>query len=272
MKLDDIPFVINDVNKDIPKITPVSVKAPLSFSQNFPKHVPDFLEKVDNKCLNNYLSAIEEISHRYPNHPYPKWMKQYQIKHFKAVLHGDGFFKQNEFGDFGKTRYYRSLSLQNVAFLGSRQHVNGADLFTATGGVNVGSFGSGNFQAFKLPNTGVIGQYYNQIAIDMVTGSGNFKYAVYDDSSTTPNNLYQQTGSIAFATGYPWNSLTEFALTTTRNWACFNNDTSATPKSTTGSSGDRQYVTQAFATSFTTPAPGGRTNGTDIANMKIGHS
>ena len=122
MKLDDIQFVINDINKQMPLITNESVRIPFS-ATSLPKNLSKVMDESDNKFLNNHLTIVEEISNLYPNHPLPVWMQRYHNKYFKANLIGDGFFKTS-------LKEYRPDSVMNVGFLGSlvASHVNGADL------------------------------------------------------------------------------------------------------------------------------------------------
>ena len=104
-----------------------------------------------------------------------------------------------------------------------------------------------------------------------VPAAGYERVGVYDDSSN-PNNLMAESTSAAVATGFGYKSVTEFALTTTQNWAavCVDN-AGASAKYTTV--GGNLRITRSF-TYGALPNPFGGAPSADNANMncKVGHS
>jgi len=148
--------------------------------------------------------------------------------------------------------------------------VFGSELETYAGSSNnTGTIGS-QLWVTKLPNTGIIGQFYDQIALDINVAAGNIRLGCYDDS-TGPVNLKSQTGSTAAATGYPFIACTEFALTTTQNWLALANSSASIDVRY-----DAGTATPRWDKSFTygsLPDPSGASFTNNLGfKMKIGHS
>ena len=252
-----------------------SAKVKGSYSQRFPKSLMDYSSKVDNKFLNDNLHTIEEMEYRKKG--ITDGFRNYQNKHYsnREILNHDLYFT-HEGKTYPKVSGAQPLNIMNTGFIGSLgvAGVNGADLVTGTGGSNAGSFGANNYNAFRLGD-GTIGELYDQVALSQVASAGNVKLAVYDDTgSDAPNDLYAQESGNASAVGYTWRSLTEFDLTTAKNWACFNNDSGGMfPYWLSGTTNVRYFDAETYATSFTTPAPAvSVARYSDIAVMKIGHT
>lgn len=127
----------------------------------------------------------------------------------------------------------------------------------------------------KTDSSGIIGEYYNQIATKIVTQSGNYRQAVYDDSSA-PNALLANTGSLTIpATGYNYESLTEFALSTTAVWLAVQPDNSTARLNRTGgvyTNGDGKLKTYTYGTAFPNPAGSGYSDVNYKWVQKINHS
>lgn len=123
----------------------------------------------------------------------------------------------------------------------------------------------------KMSSLGVIGEYYDQIALDIISGSGNYRLGIYDDSSG-PVNLKGETGSVAVAAGYTWRAIPEFPLNTQQNWVAHLNDTSGfnLDRGSSPASG-RVYRTFSFAA---LPSTWGTPDVTDSSppQCKMGHS
>ena len=123
----DIPFLIKDINDEMPLFSKDTVKVKRSYSQGMPKNLKEYGDKVNEKFLDNSLATIEDYSLKFPNNELTQWFKDYQNRYFNSVLLKDSFLKIDENGNFGTTRYYRGMSIQNVAFLASKIS-GGADL------------------------------------------------------------------------------------------------------------------------------------------------
>jgi hypothetical protein len=273
MKLDDIPFVIHDINKEMPEHTDNTAKIPYSYKQ-LPKNLMETSNDIMEKYLNSHLHEIEEISHVFSENELPKWMKWYARKYYlnSGILNHDGFFKNPLRPDLSDIRNigYRPMNVQNVGFLGSLSHkLLGADLIVGTGGSP--STANGQIWLAKLPNTGVIGSFYDRAKYDISTQADNYHVGFYDDVAGSPTNLMADSGSVAVpATGFTnWTTFTEVALTTTQNWTAF-------IPSTTGSEFLFQSPSGQFGKSSTyIPLPNpisSLTSIPDAFHSAIGHS
>lgn len=125
----------------------------------------------------------------------------------------------------------------------------------------------------RLPNSAVIGQYYDQIYAKIETSSGNARFGIYDNTSSSPNNLLQETGQISCpgSSTYNANSLTEFAVTTTQLWTAvtFSNNTATIRYGIGANAGG--YKSRAFQ-ALPNPAPSFDNTYTYNNRLKIGHS
>lgn len=270
---------IDELSKSLPQMpfhTDNTVKIPRSYSQGLPKNLMDYsAEKMDD-FINPNLAIIEEIAHRQPQSIIPKWFIEYQTKYYKNynLLKGDGFFQTRL-----KDGYRRNLSpnlseVRDVGMWGNlgqfllAPHVNGATLESNSGGTTT-DFSANLLMAFKMSSAGVIGEYYDQAALDIVSGSGNYRLGVYDTGAT---NLLGETGGVAVAAGYTFRAIPEFALTSTENWVSHLNDASPfnLDRSTTPASG-RKYRSLSYTSM---PNPWGTPDTTDsvVAQCKMGHS
>lgn len=267
------------LNEEMPALTESTAKVKWSYVRGMPKNfMEDCAVPVDNRFLNDNLSIVEEIAHRDPSHPIPKWFREYQIKHFAkhGILKADGFFVRDRFFGrmfpreiyYGAGANYHNMGIASV--IGNTK-VFGSVLESGAGGTNQGN---GGFEISKVDTLGVIGHYYDQIALDIVTPSGNYRMAAYDDNAGAPNNLYAETASLAQASGYTFKSLTEFALTTQQVYLALQSDSGGAPLfryKTGGVSGDVRYKPFSYG-AFPNPAGSGFTLDTYKWVMKIGHS
>lgn len=260
----DISFEVRDINKEMPIHTDNIMKIPRTQYEQLPKNLFKFSEKVNEKYLNNHISIIEEISHKFPSHPLPNWMKHYQNKYFKASLGHDGFFKQAT--NIDSRIKYRQHNNEFISF----GHVNGAALTSGDSSSNT-LFTLGSIWGIKL-SLGIIGQYYNQVAVNVQSAAGNMRFGAYDDNgSTAPNNLYAQTGSIAATSDFAWRSLTEFALDTSQNWSAWQSDSSSLNVYYKASTNQSDQHTFSYG-SFNNPYGTVNTNNSYAVNTKLGHS
>lgn len=267
----DIPFLFKSINDEMPKITEKTAKVKHSYSQRMPKNLSEYMGVINEKFLDNSLATIEDYSLKFPDNELTQWFKDYQNRYFNSVLLKDSFLRIDDDGNFGTIRNYRPMSIQNVGFLGSLTNkVKGADL-TAGGTTNNSTSLVGLLNAIKLTTLGTIGHYYDRVAFDWNAAAGNERVGVYDDSSN-PTNLMAESTSSANATGFGWKSVTEFALTTTQNWAamCADNASASAKYMTTGGN---NRTTRSF-TYGALPNPFGGTPSADNGNLncKIGHS
>ena len=119
--------------------------------------------------------------------------------------------------------------------------------------------------------TGTAGECYNQIAVDLQAAGGNMRLGVYDDNSDTPNNLIAETAQLTAATGYGWNEVDEFELTTNVTWlaAQFSSTASKTKGQIIGANAYRyeNHSFGAFSNPFSQDGAG-----TTPFTIKLGHS
>jgi len=146
---------------------------------------------------------------------------------------------------------------------------------TGGGNPSTGSFNpSGFVYAAKTTDLGVIGQYYDEIAINCTSGnSGNAKAVVYDDDgggTSKPNNPHNSgTGNFTSSSDFNYHTMTEFALATTQVWGAWQWESSSGITLTETSSANLgAFKSQAYGT-FPTD---GFTSGADQFKHKIAHS
>ncbi len=231
--------LLQTIKEDMPLHTKSSLKIKKTQYGRLPKSLTDYSVKINNEFLNNNLAIIEEINHRDSKHWIPKWFQQYQNKiygdteilnhdnFFKAKLHDSFFQYHDEFGMPKNTKY----KFVNNPFI-SFGRVLGGVLESYTGTESNDSIGTTQLLACKMSSAGVIGEWYNQVAIKRgTTGSGgNFRGGIYKETSSLPDTLYGETASTAYGatSAYTYTDLTNggAALTATGVWVAFCNDAS----------------------------------------------
>jgi len=278
MKPDDIPFIYKDIKDNMPFHSPTSASIKRTYTLNFPKNLMDYSHHIDDRFLNNSLAEIEEAEHHnLLTRHFKKWFHIQQNYHPVEGNH-DGFFtKLRKYVESDMNSSVLACGFLINSYIISSPHVDGNDIVTGTGGVDIGSFGFDRVTCTRLGD-GTVGEFYDQVALSIVASAGNVKLAVYDNSSDTPVNLYQQESGNASAIAYTFRSLTDFPLVTVRNWLGFNNtDGGMHPHWVSGSTDNRWFHSsngdQTYATSFLTPiATSGVSRGTDQAIGKVGHS
>lgn len=269
-----VPFMRN-LNSEMPIHTDSTAKIKRSYSQGMPKNMMEYSAHVNNKFLNDNLAIIEEIAHRDQKNPIPKWFRDYQIKHYAkfGILKGDNFFPRDRF--FAKIHpnaiyHHASMSFHNPGFTSV---IGNTKVFGSTievGGTSANIDNQNTISCARVPG-GVVGTYYNQLAVNIHTASGNYRLGLYDDSSGTPVNLYAETGSIAAATGFNFQSITEIPLSTSQNFIAVNCD-NATLKvyRNLEASGDNIFKTWTYG-AMQNPISG-TSSGSGRQNTKMGHS
>ena len=149
----------------------------------------------------------------------------------------------------------------------------GSDIESGTGAILVGAGGIGSIEISAADTLGTIGTFYDRIAHSIVTASGNHRLGVYDDLAGAPNTLLAETGSNASITGYNWETVSEFSLTSTQLWFAETADNiSETWNYKTGYSSGSVKFKAASYTNLPNPAGSGYTDDTYKHLMKIGHS
>lgn len=216
MKLDDIPFVVDDINKQMPLFTNNFYKMPHSFSQHLPKNVRETSLVLNEKFLDNNLAKIEEILYSLPGNKIPEWIKEYQVRMFSANLGHDSFFK-NAISFDAKTKHH--LSIKDVALVGSlKTKTKGADIILGDQSLHA-QFGGNSLYGFKTGAVAVVGTYFDRMAVDCFDSTGNLKMACYEDNAgSAGNKISGDTISAPLDSAFTWRSLTEFQVTKTTLW------------------------------------------------------
>lgn len=213
------------LNDEMPIHTETSAKIKRSYSQGLPKNLMEYSAFVDNHFLNDNLAIIEEMNHRNPKHPIPKWFRDYQIKHFAkfGILKGDNFFKKIFPTEY---RHHATLSFVNVGYLA---RVGNSKVFGATLETTTSTVGNTNVTANYIviaSVTGTAGQYYDQIALSCFNSTGNLKLGVYRDDGINPTTKDAETSSFAADSAYTLKTVTEFALASNKTWLALITDNS----------------------------------------------
>lgn len=270
-KLEELTFdILQSAQKDMPFHSDNFVRVPNPYSQGLPKNLEKLSQKRNESFLNKHVSTIEEIAHRYPNDKLPIWMKDYQNRYFKANLIGDGFFKNGYEFDMPKGTRFRQHNNEFISFgklLGGVITSDASDL-SGTGWV-------GNIWCAKATQgTQVIGSYYNEVALDIVTAAGNIRLGVY--SGTTggnPTNLYSESASIASPSSgtFSFQIINEFQLTDTSTWIAFQAN-SASLSINYLDSGTNDWDVAFTYGAFQNPRTGARVGNAVTPHLKASHS
>ena len=280
IELSELNNLVGIIKNQMPVHTENSVRMRGSYSNYLPKNIMDYSTKINNKFLNDNLAIIEEINHRDSKHWIIKWFKHYQNKIYgnREILNHDNFFKLH---DIWKNCYESNKPFPQISGSGNNGNafksfakVNGADLITNAGEGGTTPFGGAPYvvNVNKVKSTGVIGQYYNQIAMNVTVAAGNLRLCAYKDNAGSPDGRYvTDSGSFAAAADYAWHSLTEFALTGTANWLAFSQSADITVGYETQTSGNGRYLAGTFG-ELADPIAGGLSNTTTVTQMKLGHS
>lgn len=220
-----------------------------------PKNFKDKFDHDYNRFLNYESHILYEIAHR-------KAITKEYVEEWIRHHEGKPMVK-------GASLPWSGI---NVGFCSpSTTKVNGAVIETVPT-QNDGTQNYKNFVGlFKCPNTGVIGTFYNQIAGNSNTTTGNYHIGAYDDNGN-PNNLLADSGSLTVPSGYTYTSVTEFSLTSTQNWLSVITDGLNTWFSHfPDTSGNQRYKTQTYG-ALPNPAGSGYTNDVVVAQFKMGHT
>lgn len=270
----ELPVFSRDLRTNMPLYWNNHIKVKLGGFSDPPKNFTDYSFKVNDDFLNSYLHVIEEMRHRDKSNDFVKRFIHYQNKHFvkSGALSKDHIFKwMNEYpgepmirggGGGGRRGYFVNFG-----------KVIGATLETNDGSTaSNGSMGIGTILHLNKLPAGTIGDYYDGISQKMSGTTGSVKHAVYTDS--TPGARLALLGSTAKYTSYTLQTVTEFQLSATANWAASVDDQSDSPEYyyKIQSSGDMKQKTIVYADGPPDPAGAGYSDQIPVFQMKIGHS
>ncbi len=264
----DIPFLISDIKKYMPNHSKKVTSIPITMDQRFPKNLTDFSNSVNNKFLNKKLSDIEEADYKdlLPN-KLKNWFANQQHRYHEksGVFNHDGWVQKLK--SLVPPDHVMACGFLINPFRFSAP-VNGADLTSGNADTTDSGY-QGAIWSYAL-STGTVGHLYDQIALSVTTSALLERLACYNDGSGSPNNLMGETASHSSATGFNFNSMTEFALDTAQNYCAYQIQAGAIINVTTSASFDR------FSEAFTFgafPDPSAESPGTSsAAYMKMGHT
>ena len=263
---EELKAFLKIIKKDMPIHTDDTVKIKCSYSQDMPKNLMDYSQKIDNEFLNDNLHTIEEMEFRKKG--ITNNFKNYQNKYYdkSGILNHDLYFEH-------ENKIYAKISgacgfiinpynFAPIAPPAPDLSTNYTD--TTFAGVDHLIMTGCKFSA------GVIGDKYNRIKSRLSTAAGNYKMGVYQQTSNVPSTLYNGTGSLT-AVNDNWESLTELTLVQTTVWGAqkFSSDSLVTYY--VNGTGNRVYKAHDYATAF--PDPFGSGTADAYPNqMKLGHS
>lgn len=277
MKLDDIPFIVRDLNNEMPVHTSKTTKVPTSYFTGLPKNLMEHSTKMDNKFLNNHLAEIEEVYHRFPK-MHSRMFEEYQIRKYlnRDILNHDGFFSSEKVKDYIATHkgsMVRGASQVKLEYDINTLHppvgggcTSGSDV--EVGGTDLQAGVAANF-VLAIPITLVNVRCYDRLAINMDTTSNNNRLGLYDEVSSLPENLMAESGSNANDLSFTWHSTSEWTTSQTAHWIGLLFDVTSTINY--NASGNYEFVAHTYG-AYPDPI-GTPTSGSNIdTNQKIGHS
>ena len=277
MIADDIPYLINDINKQMPFHSDNIATIPRTFKP-LPKKLMEESHKVDNKFLNNHLGEIEEAVHKKLLNKIPFIQQQKKYHEKSGILNHDNFFHADlATGTPISNDNFKHSQFMLNSFLSAGACTGGDELETFTTG------GYGNFSHVYLvtcnsdTTVGVIGECYDQFAVDCSSCNDNIRLGSYSDDSGDPDVLYAQTASIPMTCDYAYKSLDEFTLTSTKTWLTISVESDNTILEGGERVGDERWSQTQDYEAFPDPATSISwsskiTSEAQLRRMKLGHS
>ena len=230
MKINDIPFLVKDMQNQMPSFLQnnqgdlKAARLPRTYQQ-LPKNFMVAAEQAQNRFLNNHLHTIDEALHAklLPEKLLAYFLHQ-NLKYYKdsEITNHDGIFKST-LSDCIRATIISGTDLPTIkgagggfsyhSFAIGNRVTLGAELDTLTsGGVSATPFSNGTLYIAAF-DTGISGETYNQISVDMAAAVGNIRLGVYRDlTSLTMSDLAGETGEIAAFTGYGYQNCASFTL------------------------------------------------------------
>lgn len=274
MKFDDVNFIINNIQNDMSIHTDNTFKIPTSYGQ-LTKEPMELSHKVQNKYLNKHLAEIEEAYHCKVLSPLLLQSFLYQNKKYhleSGILNHDNFFTKDtfEFGYVPKGTYFQLPFAVTSRRTRHSESLLGIEIEVAGSGSNTIA-AAATLYGSKI--TGAIANAsYDQIAISVSSAVGNHHMGNYTDNSGSPNVLIVDSGDIAVASGYTYESVTEWTQDGTTNVWCgyLQNNAGNTVNNFTGS-GNRTFQGETYG-ALPDPYTVGFSSDTTPHKMKITHS
>ena len=273
MIADDIPFLLRDMQKEMPFHSDNITTIPRTFKQ-FPKKVMEESHKVNNKFLNNHLGEIEEAVHKKLLNKISFIQQQKKYHEKSGILNHDNFFHCD---------LATGTPISNDNFHHSNFVINSYLSAGCTGGDELETFPThsvyGNFSSAYLviarSNTteGVVGTCYDQIAVNSNGSDGTIRMGAYSDTSDDPDVLYAENLN-SMTSDYAYKSLTEFTLTSASTWLAIHIEEDNQISEGGERAGDDRWYKSTSYGAFPDPAGTGYTEGTEaqLRQMKISHT
>jgi len=276
------------MKNEMPFHTTNLAKIPQSYSQGLPKNAMKLSHKVDNKFLNNHLCEIEEAVDKKLMDKTPFINQQIKYHGKSGILNHDNFFH----GDLAtgtpisNDNFHHSDVVVNPYMVTPAECTPGDDIELYG---DLGSYGNTNNTHLFIMRTdesvGVVGQCYDQIAIDANSTNGNIRMGTYNETTTDePDVLYAQTENSVTA-NYAFKSITEFTLTSVYIWFAFqpegtggnpNNQIKELPSNVPPAPDGLRWWTEFTYGAFPDPADSitwdAKLTGSELRRIKTGHT
>jgi len=271
------------MKNEMPVHTNQTISIPYIY-KSLPKKLMEESHKVDNKFLNNHLCEIEEAVDKKLMDKTPFINQQIKYHEKSGILNHDNFFH----GDLAtgtpisNDNFHHSDVVVNPYMVTPAGCTPGDDIELY--GAGLGAFGNTNNTHIFIQRSdateGVIGECYDQIAIEANSSNGLIRMGTYNETtSDEPDVLYAETEN-TMTSNYAFKSITEFTLTTVPIWFAF------MPEGTPGNpnnqlkeydvvDGLRWYTAYTYG-AFPDPADSitwdAKLTGSGLRRMKTGHT
>lgn len=266
----DIPYLHQDIWNNMPRQTPNTLQVKKKFG-SMPKNLIDYSDKVNDKFLNNHLSEIEECSH-----------KNILSKKILSWFGKNQTYRQNGTHDnwLSKLKNYVELDMKSsvlaCGFIINPYRFSGVvygSEVEVDGTTSNDNNSTANFLDCSIcSGTLTDGATYNKMKLDIDDATGNLRVGVWDDSSTTPNNLLSESSSLSGTIGYATDyTITDFELSGTTAWLGHNQSSASFKWSYFSSGGSRAYDIVSFG-AMPDPMVEDTVTGTTMSKMKISGS
>ena len=162
----DIPFLIKDIDNEMPTHTPRTCKIPIGNTLSLPKNLMEKSNKVHSKFLDSYLSDVEEFEMKnLLSDNFKTWFGKQNEYHIKQSKNKDGFLKKikNYIDMDMKSCTLACGFIMNPSRFGGA--VNGADLVSGDTSTT-SNFGTGKVWGAQLA-TGTVTELYDRVAINI---------------------------------------------------------------------------------------------------------
>lgn len=281
-------------HKEMPLLSSTTIQFPYKYGP-FPKNLMDEAVKVNERFLNKWQPTIEEHLPKTQLQSFVAYQNKYFSNHAQSQNLKESLFRKCKCETKRQIRdiILQSIPLNSLGMAGIRlDHLDFlGNIFSAHHGNTFLSFGgctqgvdlatptqtghgeglNGTLRATIIASSGVVGECYDQIALDIfANGGGNTRQASYDENASLPDNIEAELGSTAAQDGFVFNAVTEWELATANQWLAQQADISSVDVFRAIGGGTMRFKTFTYG-AFPDPLTG-TSSSTTAYEMKIGHS